>query len=336
MWEWLSTSWFNYETLRQFEWAHPWFLYLLPGVPLLFLLRAWLHGRSRQRLRVAFLAREVRTSWVEYLRYLPALLAMVGVALVLIALARPQRVSQQVERSSEGIDIVLALDISESMLETDVLPNRLDAAKRVAKSFVLGRFQDRIGVVVFAGDAFSLCPLTTDYELINQSITGLDASLIRTAGTAIGSALGLSINRLRESKAKSKVIILLSDGDNTAGNLDPVTAAQLARVYGIRVYTIAVGERTRPVTDSLTTARVDEEILNQLATIGQGQFFRATDARTLGLIFSRINGLEKARVNTTRYREVRDFYNVYLRWAMVFLLLAFLTRSTFIGNVLED
>lgn len=336
MWEWFSSSWFNYQTISQFAWGHPFFLYLIPGVPLLFLLRTWLHGRSRQQLRVAFLAREVRTGWVEYLRYLPALLAAVGVTLVLVALARPQRVSQQVERTSEGIDIILALDISESMLETDLPPNRLNAAKRVATAFVRGRFQDRIGVVVFAGDAFSLCPLTTDYELINQAIQGLDVSLIRTAGTAIGSALGVSINRLRESKASSKVIVLLSDGDNTAGNLDPVTAAQLAWAYGIRLYTVAVGKRNRPVRDSLTTTAIDEEILNQLATIGQGQFFRATDARALSTIFSRIDRLEKAEIKTTRYREVRDEYQVYLRWALVFLLLAFLTRSTFIGNVLED
>jgi Ca-activated chloride channel family protein len=332
---WLSATWFSYDTLRQLEWAQRYYLYLLPGIPVLFGLRWLFHSRSRQRLPVAFMARDVHSGWVETLRYLPALLTMAGMALVLVALARPQRVSQRVERSSEGIDIVLALDVSESMLDTDLSPSRLEAAKRVARSFIRGRFQDRIGLVVFAGNAFSLCPLTTDYELLNQSLDEVSSGLIRTAGTAIGSALGVSINRLRDSKAKSKVVVLLSDGENTAGSLDPVTAVQLARAYGIRVYTIAVGQRRRTLTDSLGTAP-DEGALARLARIGQGQAFRATDSRALDDVFARINQLEKVEIKTSRYRDVTDVYPVYLRWAIVALLLALVSKTTFVGNVLED
>lgn len=327
---WFSPTWFSYPTLRDFEWAQGYALYLLPAVPLVFGLRRILAGRSRQRLPVAFVARDVRTGWVESLRHLPALLVGAGMALVLVALARPQRVSQRVERSSEGIDIVLALDVSDSMLETDLQPNRLEAAKRVARAFVRGRFQDRIGLVVFAGDAFSLCPLTTDYELLHQSIGEVGSGLIRTAGTAIGSALGVGINRLRDSKAKSKIIVLLSDGENTAGSLDPITAAELAEAYGIRVYTIAVGQAGTGDTPT------DEGTLKRLAALANGLFFRATDTRTLGAVFARIDRLEKAEIKQTRYREVADFYQVYLRWAIVLLLLALLAKSTFVGNVLED
>ncbi|MBC7893138.1 MAG: VWA domain-containing protein [Sphingobacteriaceae bacterium] len=337
--DWFSVSWFSYATLREFEWAESLFLYLLPGIPVLFGLRWLFHNRSRQRLAVAFLARDLRTGWVEYLRYLPALLTIAAMLLLLLALARPQRVSQRIERTSEGIDIVLTLDVSESMLETDLAPTRLEAAKRVARAFVRGRPEDRMGLVVFAGDAFSLCPLTTDHELVQQSIGEINGALIRTAGTAIGSALGVSINRLRESKAKSKVIVLLSDGDNTAGSLDPVTAAQLAQAFNIRLYTIAVGQGPpggASVGRVTGTAPIDEGILSQLAQIGAGQFFRATDTRALETIFARIDRLERAAIRTSRYREVQDFYFVYLNWAILLLLSAFLIKTTFIGNVLED
>lgn len=327
---WFSPTWFSYPTLREFEWAQRYFLYLLPTIPLVFALRRILAGRARQRLSVAFLTRDVRSGWVESLRHLPALLTGAGMALVLVALARPQRISQRMERSSEGIDIVLAIDISDSMLETDLHPNRLEAAKRVARSFVQGRFEDRIGLVVFAGDAFSLCPLTTDYELLTQSIGEISSGLIRTAGTAIGSALGMSTNRLRDSKAKTKIIVLLSDGENTAGSLDPVTAAELVDAYGIRLYTIAVGRI------GIGETPTDEGTLKRLAALAKGQFFRATDTRALSAVFARINRLEKAEVKQSRYREIADFYQVYLRWAIVLLLLALLTKSTFVGNVLED
>lgn len=337
--DWFSASWFSYATLRGFEWAESLFLYLLPGIPALFILRWLFHNRSRQRLAVAFLARDLRTGWVEYLRYLPALFTSAALVLLLVALARPQRVNQRTARTSEGIDIVLTLDVSESMLETDLAPTRLEAAKRVARAFVQGRPQDRVGLVVFAGDAFSLCPLTTDHELVQQSIGEINGGLIRTTGTAIGSALGVSINRLREAKTKSKVIILLSDGDNTAGSLDPITAAELARAFNIRLYTIAVGQGTprgAPVGGVADIAPLDEGILTQLAQIGAGQSFRAADTRALGAIFARINRLEKSRVRTSRYREVQDFYFVYLNWAILLLLTAFLIKTTFIGNVLED
>lgn len=330
MWEWFSIHWFAPDVLLGFEWSNPLYLYGLALIPLLFWLRRVIHNRSRQKLSIAFVSEKVPTSRVRYLRFIPSLLQAAGLALVVVALARPQRSTFQTERVSEGIDIALALDISDSMLETDLPPTRLAAAKRVADAFIRGRFQDRIGLVAFAGESFYLCPLTTDYDLLRQLLTDLSPQDIRTAGTAIGSALANCVNLMRTSRSPSKVAILLSDGDNTAGNIDPITAAQLAQAYGIRVYTVAVGR----VGQGRET--VDEGTLREIATLSAGRFFRAADARTLGDIFSQIDRLEKAEIRQGRYREVKDFYHPYLRWAVVFFLLALLTKLTFLGNILED
>ena len=272
-----------------------------------------------------------------------------GIGLLLVALARPQIVREQRDEQSEGIDIMLAMDVSESMSETDLPPSRLAAARRVAQTFVNSRKNDRIGLVVFAGEAFSLCPLTTDYGLLKQYLSDLNDRMIRTSGTAIGDALARCINRMRDrpvspadttraeaeqwNDRKSKIIILLSDGDNTAGNLDPVTAARLAKAFNIKLYTIAVG---RPVASSSKAATVDEGILKTIATIGNGSFFRATDAGRLRGIFAQINRLEKAPVQVRIYEDVQDYYRVYLYWGIAFLLITLLLKNTIFGNVLED
>lgn len=339
MQDWFSLDWFTWSTLRSFEWQNPYFLYGILAVPLLYLLRGLFLGRSQQRLQMAFVREDFRSSYISYLRHIPPVLMSISVILLLVVLARPQQVSEQTDQTADGIDIVLALDISESMQQRDVLPNRLEAAKKVASDFIKGRFQDRIGLVVFAGDAFTLCPPTTDYEALNEYLLGIKPSLVREAGTAIGKALGVCINRLRESESKSKVAILLSDGDNTAGELDPVMGAQLARAYGVKVYTIAVGRNQvishKDSTKSVGMA-VDEAMFRQITTIAQGQAFRATDSQSLKLIFNQIDRLEKVKIKNTKYKDVQDVYHNYLRWAIVFWLLAFFTKTTFIANILED
>ena len=334
--EWLSWQWFTAAQLRQFSWDTPYWLYGIPALPLLFGLRGLLNSRSRQRLGVALNGAELRPSPLALLRHLPALCLFVAMSLILVALARPQTVRQQTEIISEGIDVVLALDISSSMLEKDLRPNRLEAAKRVARSFVRNRPNDRIGLVIFAGEAFSLCPLTTDHDLLTSYLNDLDDSMIKTSGTAIGSALAVCINRMRESTSKSKVVILLSDGDNTAGNLDPITVARLARVFNMRIYTIAVGQPARPAALGPAVSTVDEGILTTIAGIGGGTFFRATDAARLRAVFGEIDRLEKAPVRSKSYKDVRDHYRVYLYWAIVFLLLVLLLKCTIFGNILED
>lgn len=350
---WYSLHWFSPSVWQQFQMAQPLALTLIPGILLLFLVRQYLHKNAQQRLNMSLNASPVRRktarSLVSLGRYLPAISIFIGMSLLLIALARPQLVREQREEQSEGIDIMLAMDVSASMGETDLPPTRLAAAQRVAQAFVNGRKNDRIGLVVFAGEAFSLCPLTTDYGLVKQYLSELNGQMIRTSGTAIGDALARCINRMRDRPVssadtnqteadrpkvnRSKIIILLSDGDNTAGNLDPITAARLAKVFNIRLYTIAVG---RPVAASSKAVTVDEGILKTIATIGEGSFFRANDTGRLRAVFDQINRLEKAPIRVRVYEDVQDYYRIYLYWGIVFLLVALLLKNTIFGNVLED
>jgi Ca-activated chloride channel family protein len=251
---WLSLDWFSMSTFRSFTWELPIFLYLLAAVPLLFLLRWLLRYKFNQKLPVAVTSRDLHVSPLTLIRLLPEVILAAALSLILLALARPQKTNEKVEQWTEGIDIMLGLDISQSMQIEDFKPNRLEAAKDVARGFIEGRAQDRIGIVVFSGDAFSLAPLTTDYDLLKSYIDDINFEMIENRGTAIGSALAVVTNRMGESEAKSKVCILLSDGDNTAGNIDPITAAELASAYGIKIYTIVVGETAAMATAATRTA----------------------------------------------------------------------------------
>ncbi len=338
---WYSLSWFLPATWSQFRFEYPLALYAIPVVGLLFGLRYLLHRRSGQRLNMSFsqttTLRSRTASALTRLRYLLPVAVLGALALVVVALARPQIIREQRENQSEGIDIMLAIDVSSSMAETDLKPSRLEAARRVARSFVADRDNDRIGLVIFAGEAFSLCPLTTDYAVIQQYLTGLNDQMIARSGTAIGDALARCINRMRESRGKSKVVILLSDGDNTAGNLDPATAARLAADFGIRLYTIALGRAgTHQSTSVSGVQTMDEGILRTIATIGSGHFFRASDVSQLRRIFADIDRLERAPVRTLVYQDVQDYYRIYLYWAIVLLLFSLFLKTTIFSNILED
>ena len=341
--DWLDLKWFRPETLSGFQYENSLMLYLTGLIPVVFLLRFLLFVNFRQKMEVAFFRTSLRAHWTVYLRFLPDLLLIFILALILIALARPQKTSEILERTSEGIDIMLVLDISESMKMKDLVPDRLEAAKNVAKEFVGGRSQDRIGLVVFSGEAFSLCPLTSDYELLRRFIDDIDFQMIQKPGTAIGLAIGVATNRLMDSRAKSKVMILLSDGDNTAGNIDPNTAAKLAAGYRSRIYTIGVGRDGRvPVgTDPFGNEQyventMDESTLREIARIGGGKYYRAADNRGLQGIFSTIDKLEKSEYKEKRYKNTSDYYRVYIIWAMVFFLAWLFMKSTFIANPVED
>lgn len=329
MLEWFSLEWFRLPTLQGFVWAQPLYLYGLISIPFMFFMRWLFYNRKTQRLGLSVTKKYTKTSWLSYLRHTIPFFYSLGLACIFVSLARPQRVSESKEQYSEGIDIMLALDISDSMLEQDLTPNRLSAAKEVARNFINGRFQDRIGLVVFAGEAFSICPLTNDYKLLTDYIEEVTPTMIPTAGTAIGSALATAINRLRNVDSKSKVTILISDGSNTAGQLDPITAADLAKSFNIRLYTIAVGK-------DIKGGELDESTLRTIAKEGNGQFFRATDNTTLNAIFSQINTLEKIVIKDNIQRDVEDYYYIYLNWALVFILLSFILKNTFLGNILED
>lgn len=340
---WLSASWFTRERFLSFDWESPLWLYGLIAIPIIFVLRWLIIYKFRQRLPIALTEKDLKSDIISILRFLPAVFFSIALAFILVALARPQSTNEQVDQWSEGIDIMLTIDISESMQIEDFKPNRLEAAKKVARDFIAGRFQDRIGLVVFSGDAYSRSPLTTDYDLLNTYIDDISFDLIESRGTAIGSALAVSTNRLRESQSNSKVLILLSDGDNTAGNIDPVTAAKLAYAHDIRIYSIAIGKDGRVPygTDFFGRPKYIENTLNEatlreIAKIGEGNFYRVSNNRALEQVFAEIDQLEKAEIKETRYKDTTDYYVIYLRWAVVFFLLWLLTKSTFMANVLVD
>jgi Ca-activated chloride channel family protein len=340
---WYSLDWFTPSTLRSFTWEHPVFLYLIIAVPILFIVRWLLRYRFNQKLPIAITQKDLHVSPINLIRLLPEILLMLVFAFILMGLARPQKTNEKVEQWTEGIDIMIALDISQSMMIEDFTPNRLEAAKEVARNFINGRVQDRIGLVVFAGDAFSLSPLTTDYELLRSYLDDISFEMIEAKGTAIGSAMAVVTNRMSESETKSKVCILLSDGENTSGNIDPITAAELASAYGIKIYTIVVGKEGmvpygkdffgRP---QMIENTIDETTMRKMADIGGGQFFRATDNQALEQVFARINKYEKAEIKETRFKDTSDYYVIYLQWAMALFLLWLLLKSTFITNVLQD
>lgn len=319
------------------------YLYLLFSVPILFIGRWAIRYFFNQKLTVALLKSDLKSSPITWLRLIPELLISLVLCLLLTALARPQRTNEKVEQWTEGIDIMLAIDISQSMQIEDFEPNRLTAAKEVARDFIKGRLQDRIGIVVFSGDAFSLAPLTTDYRLLNSYLDDISFEMIESRGTAIGSAMAVVTNRMRESKSKSKVCILLSDGDNTAGNIDPITSAELAAAYDIKIYTIIVGQEGmvpfgkdyfgRP---NMVENTIDESTMRKIAEIGAGEFFRVTDNEALKNVFSRIDQYEKAEIQETRFKDTSDYYFIYLKWAILFFLLWLILKSSFLSNVLQD
>lgn len=260
-----------------------------------------------------------------YLRHLPFVLRAAAFALLVVALARPQDVEQNVSTSTEGIDIMLSIDVSGSMLARDFKPDRITAAKEVAGSFIADRYGDRIGLVAFAGEAFTQSPLTTDQSTLQTLLARIRSGLIED-GTAIGNGLATAINRLRESDAKSKVIILLTDGVNNRGEITPMTAAEIAKAQGIRVYTIGVGtEGMAPypaidmfgnITFVNQKVEIDEKTLTAMAEMTGGKYFRATDKAKLQAIYDEINQLEKSKVEVT---EHVSYHELFLQWVLAAL-----------------
>ena len=340
---WYDLVWLTWSRLTSFTWQYEWVLYGLFVLPVCFFL--WFQAIGTSGVTLSFTQNQWKDfrQWSTYLRYLPALLICAVGTFLCLALARPQRSGEWTEKWQEGIDILLAIDVSGSMGIEDFKPNRLEAAKAVAKNFIRQRTSDRIGLVVFSGEAFSKTPLTGDHDLLLQDIESLNLSMIENLGTAIGSALAASTNRMRDSKSKSKVIILLSDGQNTAGEINPLTAARLAEAFHIKIYTLGIGKsgrvpfgkdpfgRTTYVQDYL-----DEAVLKEIATIGKGKFYRVTNERALQRVFDEIDALEKSEIKEKTYKEHEDYYPIYLKWALSNFLILLLCKSTFVSNILND
>jgi Ca-activated chloride channel family protein len=338
-----SWFWFLPETFKTFEWENLWALHLIWIGPLILVLRKFVKFLKNPVLELSLPGTVSQNNPWTYLRLIPGLIFILAVWMIVIALARPQKSNERVEQSTEGIDIMIVMDISESMDLQDFKPNRLEAAKETAINFINGRFGDRIGMVIFSGEAYSLAPLTTDYALLTDLVKDISFNMMDAKGTAIGSALAAGTNRMRESESKSKVMILLSDGESNAGNVDPLFAAQLAAAMNIKIYTIAVGKDGmvpygvdffgRP---QMVESYLDESALREIAGIGNGEFFRASDDNALEQIFNQINTLEKAEILESRYKETTDYYRVYLFWGILLFLTWLGLKSTFFNNFLLD
>ena len=318
--------------------AHPWFLLGLVLVPLMVAWYIWRYRKQEAALQHSNLALfdGIGQSLRVRLRWLPYALRCLAVGAMVVALARPQSQLSRQEMTVEGIDVVLAMDISGSMLAEDFKPNRLEAAKKVAADFIEGRKNDRMGLVVFAGEAFTQVPLTIDHQVLLKQLGAVKSGLVRD-GTALGDGLATAINRIKDSQAESKVIILLTDGVNNQGSVDPLSAAEIAALYNIRLYTIGVGARGKapfPFRDQFgrvhyqnIDVEIDEDLMKQMASAtGDGQYFRATNRKALQEIFDQIDEMETSKIDVTQYAQTRDEHQPWLWLAAIALLLEALLR----------
>jgi len=317
---------FNFD----FTFAYPWFLLLMLAVPAVILRRLYF-GRKKETSVIFSSAQFFEgytKSWRERLAFLPFALRMLALVVLIIALARPQKFSTGENVYTEGIDIAIILDISGSMLAEDFKPNRLDAAKKITDSFIEGRTTDQIGLVIFSRDAFTQCPLTIDYSVLRNLLKDIKSGMIED-GTAIGNAIANGINRLKDSRAKSKVMILLTDGVNNAGEVNPVTAAEMAKQFGIRIYSIGVGtigqapypfQTPFGIRYQMVPVEIDEPVLKQISGMTGAKYFRATSNRKLEEIYTEIDRLEKTRVEVTSYRTRKELFPLWLYLGLFFIL----------------
>lgn len=280
---------------------------------------------------------EAQSSWKKYLWHLPFVCRLAGIALLIVALARPVKINQEQLISGEGIDIMLCMDVSGSMLAQDFSPNRLEAMKRVAADFVDNRITDRMGLVVFAGESFTACPLTTDKSILKSHIYAASGNYLAD-GTAIGDGLATSVERLRESPSASKIIIFLTDGEDQGGRLDPLTAMEIAKSYQVKVYTIGMGTEgyaeapVRTETGEVILQRqkvnLNEELLRRIAVETGGLYFRAMGNEGLEEIYEEIDALEKSEIEITELERIQEQYLWPMLAGIFFLLLEVLLRTT--------
>jgi Ca-activated chloride channel family protein len=325
------------------EFANPGFLYLLLAIPALAVWYWFRHARNVPTLQVpdtevfAGTPRSIR----HYLYHGLFLLRITALALLVVALARPQSTSKQQNVSIEGIDIVLGLDISSSMLAQDLKPDRLEAAKAISQEFFSSRPNDRIGLVVFSGEAFTQCPLTTDHTILEDMLDDIKSGIIED-GTAIGDGLATAINRLKESQAVSKVVILLTDGVNNAGSIDPLSAAEIAKIYGIRIYAIGAGTKgfaPYPVQTPFgiqyqsMEVEIDEDLLRQVAAMTDGKYFRATSNTELQQVYREIDQLEKSKIDVTEFRRKHEEFLSIAVLALILLAVETLARFTLFRRI---
>ena len=282
-------------------------------------------------------------SYKNYLVHVPFASRVIALSLLIIVLARPQLTSEWEEKDVEGIDIMLATDVSTSMLAMDLQPNRLEAAKEVAQDFIAGRPNDNIGLTIFAGESFTQCPLTIDHIALANMLSAVDCDIaakgIIADGTAIGMGIANSVSRLKDSKAVSKVIILLTDGINNRGEITPEASAEMAKEFGVRIYTIGVGTDKKeapyptPYGSMNVPVEIDEKTLGNIAEATGGRYFRATDKQSLRDIYNEIDKLERTKLNVQQYQEYEELYQLFALLAILFLMIELLLRHTVLRRI---
>lgn len=326
-----------------YRFADPEYLYLLAVIPVLvyWYWKRRAKGSGKIRFSDIHVIKRVGKTAKQRLRHSLFLLRLLFISLIIIAFARPQSGSQMSETTTEGVDIILALDVSSSMLAEDFKPkNRLEAAKKVAEEFIQGRQNDRMGLVIFAGESFTQCPLTLDYGVLMTLLQDIKVADQDWDGTAIGMGIVNAVNRLRDSKAKSKVIILLTDGVNNRGEVDPVTASNIASAIDVKIYTIGAGSQGTalyPVNDPLLGKRfvpmpveIDEDVLKQIAVNTKGRYFRATDTEKLSEIYTEIGELEKTKIEVKEFTQYDEYFHFFLLIGLgLFVLEMILSNSVF-------
>lgn len=326
---------------NNFEFLNPEFLWLLLLIPVLAIWYFFMRKKDVAVLTIPSIKGfNAPTSILSKLKPVLSLLRILALAAIIVALARPRNVSvSKKTKTNRGIDIVMAIDVSASMLARDLKPNRLEALKKVAVDFVDRRPNDRIGIVVYAGESFTQTPITSDKNIVKRTISELRWGQL-DGGTAIGMGLGSGVNRLKESEAKSKVIILLTDGVNNSGNIDPRTATELAKELGIKVYTIGIGTngmadfpwskdpRTGQLNFRKQQVEIDEKLLKEIAKETQGKYFRATDNTSLKEIYDEIDKLEKTKIEEFKYYNHQEMYRDLVFLALGFLILEFILKNT--------
>ena len=321
---------------------NPDFLYALSLVLLLWI---WYYFRQREQaaqLQISSLKGITQNSWKAKGRHLLFLFRTIALAILIIAFARPQSTLSWEDMTTEGIDIVISMDISGSMLAQDLKPDRLEASKNVAMNFISGRTNDRIGLVIFSGESFTQCPLTTDHQVLQNLFANVKSGMVED-GTAIGMGLATAVNRLKESEAASKVIILLTDGVNNQGSVAPLTAAKIAQKFGIRVYTIGVGTKgyaPYPFKTPFGTTvyqdvevQIDEETLQNIASVTNGQYFRATSNKALESIYREIDQLERSKIEVKEYHKKKEEFFPLALLALTLLIIEFALRHTIFRSI---
>jgi Ca-activated chloride channel family protein len=326
---------------NNFEFLNLEFLWLLILIPLLAIWYFFVRKKDAAVLTMPSVKGfKAETSILSKLKPILYLLRLLALAAIVVALARPRNVSvSKKTKTNKGIDIVMAIDVSASMLARDLKPNRLEALKKVAVDFVDRRPNDRIGIVVYAGESFTQTPITSDKGIVKRTISELKWGQLE-GGTAIGMGLGSAVNRLKESTAKSKVIILLTDGVNNSGNIDPRTATELAKELGIKTYTIGIGTngmadfpwskdpRTGKLNFRKQQVEIDEALLKEIAKETEGKYFRATDNNSLKEIYDEIDTLEKTKIEEFKYYNYQEKYRFFVFLGLGFLVLEFILRNT--------